>query len=581
MTLPLFPHSLLPIVFHRVYPFLLVLLSWFVVPLMAAQTETTPSDRYRQAKVDSVFRKWDNPTSPGCELGIIRNGEFVYLHGYGMADIDRRIPITSTTVFNIASLSKQFTAASLVLLSQQGKLSLDDDVRKYIPELPDYGKPITIRKLLNHTSGIRDYVQMMFLAGSRYGTLTKNADALKMIVRQKALNFTPGDEWLYSNSGYVLASLIVERVSGESLGAFERENIFEPLGMNNTSVVNDHNLVIAQRALGYGPGLKGSFQEMVTNWENTGDGGVHSTVGDLLRWDRNFYDPKLGGKGMIEQLVTPGRLNDGTVLQYALGLGVREYKGLKVVNHEGEWAGYRAEFMRFPDQHFSIIILCNLSTMVPLQLAERVADICLAGEMRKTQQERGDTSSAEKTVRYSIDELSRYGGLYRSPADELVRGVVVKDGKLLYVRGANNVTELVPLGNDRFLMKGIPVETNVIFTRSSPGSVSGMQIVTKGTKPIIFEAFISVVPSPELLGHYAGVYRSDELGVDYRVFVRDSSLFMHTTYPDDDHLVPTVPDVFKVEDAGVVRFSRSDGHSVVGFSFTFGKVRNIKFVRTH
>src|SRR5690606_14090452 len=269
------------------------------------------------------------------------------------------------------------TAASILLLAQEGKLSLDDDVRDHLPELPAYGTPITIRHLLNHTSGIRDYIGVLNMGGTRYDDVTTPQDALEAIVRQKQLNFEPGTEHLYSNSGYFLLSIIVERVAGKSLRDFARERIFAPLGMERTRYLGSYDDVVPDRAIGYEPRDDGTLRADMPRWLQFGDGAVFSTVEELLRWDSNYYAPTVGGPALLDSLHERGVLADGTRLEYALGLIHGKHGGQRTVSHGGSWGGYRAELLRFPDQRFSVAVLCNVATADPSSLALRVADVHL------------------------------------------------------------------------------------------------------------------------------------------------------------------------------------------------------------
>jgi len=251
-------------------------------------------------------------------------------------------------VFDIGSTSKQFTAASILLLEKQGKLSINDDIRKYVPELPDYGRKITIVQLLNHTSGLRDYLTLMELAGIPIDSVTTDADALALVTRQKALNFAAGSEWLYSNTGFFLLSTIVQRVSGKTLRDFAAENLFAPLEMTHTQFRNSHSALIANRALAYDEQENhAGYTLNVSYFEQTGDGAVHTSVEDLLKWDENFYSPRVGGKEFLAEIQERGKLNDGKVLEYAKGLFLQDYRGLHTVSHGGSWGGYRAELLRF------------------------------------------------------------------------------------------------------------------------------------------------------------------------------------------------------------------------------------------
>jgi CubicO group peptidase (beta-lactamase class C family) len=277
-----------------------------------------------------------------------------------MANLEHNIPISSTTVFRIASTSKQFTATCVILLAEQGKLSLNDDVRKYLSEMPEYESPITIRHLIHHTSGIRDYLELIELAGMSDHDYYTDEEALEMLTRQKELNFKPGDEYLYSNSGYLLLSIIVQRGSGKSLHEFAEEHIFKPLGMRNTHFHDDHRMIVKNRAAGYSPRENDGYQIRMTTLDIVGDGGVFTTIEDLFLWDQNFYHNRLGEKNLISQLLTPGMLNNGEKLNYAFGLAVSDYRGLRLISHGGSFAGFRAQMIRFPEQKLSVICLANL-----------------------------------------------------------------------------------------------------------------------------------------------------------------------------------------------------------------------------
>src|SRR5690606_17154623 len=301
------------------------------------------------ARVDSLFAEWDRPGSPGCALGVVRDGRLDYARGYGYANLDHDVPITPSTVFYIASVSKQFTAASIVLLAQQGRLSPDDDVRAYIPELPDYGATITIRHLIHHTSGLRDYLTLMLLAGMRLEDVHTDAEVLDLVTRQAALNFTPGERYLYSNTGYLLMAEIVRRVSGKSLREFADEHIFRPLGMANTHFHDDRTMVVRNRALAYARNEDGSFRlDVWSNFDKVGSGGLLASVEDLALWDLNAEHQKVGGAALREQMLGRGVLNDGDTLDYAFGLIIGEYRGLRTVGHSGGSMGFRAHHLRFP-----------------------------------------------------------------------------------------------------------------------------------------------------------------------------------------------------------------------------------------
>src|ERR1700745_4157418 len=357
---------------------------------------------------DEVFADLTKAGSPGCALAVARGGKILYEKGYGLANIEEGVEIMPRTVFDIGSTSKQFTAASILLLEKQGKLSVQDDIRKYLPEIPDYGHTITIRHLLNHTSGLRDYLTLFELAGVNTDSVTTDDDALAIITRQKALNFEPGSDWLYSNSGFFLLSVIVKRVSGKTLRQFATENIFEPLQMTQTVFRDEHTQLVPNRAMAYDPKEAGTDYALnVSYFEQTGDGAVHTSVEDLLKWYENFYSGKVGGKDFLEEIQEPGKLNNGKTLNYAKGLFVGIYRGLRFVDHGGSWGGYRAQLLRFPEQHLSVVCLCNVGDSSPEKRAFQVAETYL-GALMKERPAAKEQKEAEKkaTVAIPADKLA-------------------------------------------------------------------------------------------------------------------------------------------------------------------------------
>src|SRR5271154_5327829 len=333
-------------------------------------------------KVDQIFSVYDKPGSPGCSLGVIRNGDFIYRKAYGSANLELGVPLSLQSVFYMGSVSKQFTAASVVLAAEQGYLSLDDDVRKYVPEIPFYGKPITLREMLHHTSGFRDILGLLLLAGRNFEDIHPTPELLDLLSRQKALNYQPGEEFLYSNTNFFLMSVIIKRATGKPLSQFAEENIFKPLGMTHTRFYDDHSVVVPGRVPAYEPRPGGGFRiDWSTNFDKIGDGGLLSSVDDLLLWDRNFYNNKLGKGTLLKEMQTQGVLNNGKQIEYALGLTISTYRGLPIVEHGGALFGYRTELLRFPQQKFSVITLCNLGTSNPGRLSYQVADLYLASQL--------------------------------------------------------------------------------------------------------------------------------------------------------------------------------------------------------
>ena len=394
------------------------------------------SDEKSAAAVDEVFGDLTKSGSPGCALGVYRDGKIIYAKGYGLANIEENVAITAQSVFDIGSTSKQFTASSIVLLEKQGKLSVNDDVRKFSPELPDYGQKITILQLLNHTSGLRDYLTLMELAGINTDSVTTDEDALALIERQKALNFAPGSDWLYSNTGFFLLSIIVKRTSGKTLREFAAENIFTPLEMTRTQFRDDHASLIANRALAYDEKEKeNGYTLNVSYFEQTGDGAVHTSVEDLLKWDENFYNPRVGGQNFLKELQEQGKLNSGKVLDYAKGLFISDYRGLHTVSHGGAWGGYRAELLRFPEQHFSVACLCNVGNANPTERAHEVADVYLGNLMKPKEQRKPEEAEKKEKSEVSLtpQQLQDYAGDYWSEELGVTYRLAVAEGRIKVV----------------------------------------------------------------------------------------------------------------------------------------------------
>jgi CubicO group peptidase (beta-lactamase class C family) len=533
-------------------------------------------DRQLAARVDSLFAPWDKTDSPGCAVAVFRNSEIIHARGYGMASLEHGLAITPKTVFDIGSTSKQFAAMSIVLLAEDGALSLDDDVRRFVPELPDYGNRITIRHLLTHTSGLRDYLTLWSLAGFEAADYTTSAEALSLIARQRSLNFRPGEQYLYSNSGYFLLSVIVERVSGKSLAAYSHERIFAPLGMAHTRFNDDHSAIIANRATGYMPRTEGGYAVSMSNYEQTGDGAVNTSVEDLLRWDENFYTGRVGGRRTLELMQTPAVLKDGRQLTYALGLRVEPYRGLPTVSHGGSWVGYRAELVRFPDQHFSVACLCNRSDANPSRLARRVADIYLADEFTRQEGESGTEPVGSTNTAVSVDAsvLERYVGLYRDPRTGAVIRFAVR-GDTLYDAAPDRSARapLTPIAADRFRRQG---GADVLFQGGDSRQARQVRI-GMGADAITAERIPEANPSATELARYVGTYDSDEIGATYTIAVEGGMLMLHRRRADPIKLVPTYADAFAA-DGLLFAFERRGGR-IVGMTVDAGRTRGLSFTR--
>ncbi len=442
-----------------------------------------------EAKVDQLFAEWNQRDSPGAALAVTRDGEVIYKQGYGMANLEYDIPITTTTIFDIASVSKQFAGFAIATLSHEGKLSIDDDIRTHLPDMPDFGNAITIRHLLHHTSGLRDWVQSLVIAGVGMEDVISFKHILKMARHQKALNFEPGREFLYSNTGYNLLAEIVETVTGDSFREWTDTHIFKPLAMTNTHFHDDHQMVLKNRAYSYQAAENGRFKHAVNNTTALGSSSLYSTVADLAKWILNFENTHIGEQIVIEQMHQRGVLNNGERIGYAFGLNISEYRALKTVGHSGSWRGFRSHLMHFPDQKFGVVILCNLDTFNPLNLAEKVADLYLedvlapakASEPDKAEESAEETKSEPLTPK----QLAEFEGHYYSEeldttytigvrADQLVAQHIRHDDILLTYADGHF------LGDSWFFPE-------IHFIQDDTGDITGFRLTGNRVRNLYFE----------------------------------------------------------------------------------------------
>ena len=439
-----------------------------VVPAQQGAVATAPSPA---AAVDDVFSKWTTAT-PGCAVGVAVAGKPVLMKAYGMADLEHDVRNTPETIFEGGSLSKQFTAMAVQLLAHDGKLSLDDPVRNYIPELPDYGWPLTIRHMLSHTSGLRDWGSIESIAGwPRTTREYTHAHVLEIASRQKSLNFQPGTKWSYSNTGFNLAAIIVDRVSGMSFAEFSKQRIFVPLGLTHTSWRDDHTRIIKNRAIAYS--LQNGEYHIEMPFENVhGNGGILTTVGDLLKWNENLVNPKVGNPKLIAEMTSVGHFNDGKPLAYGLGFFVQEYRGVHNVYHSGSTAGYRAHLNRFTESNTSVAVLCNGSNGDATKSANQVSDGFLGANLLPHPVVMPAPPPVVMNPPPSAEQLKAFAGTYWSDEAETTLTAALDEGVLVLKRRPDTVIKLTATGPDKF--RGSI--GNVAFTRNAAGAVNGLSI---------------------------------------------------------------------------------------------------------
>ena len=551
----------------------------FPVPSPAGAQHIVGARDARALRADSVFGRFDRTDSPGCALGVYQDGKVLYARGYGMASLEHGVPLSPRSVLDVGSISKQFTAMAILMLQKEGKLSLDDPIRKYIPEMPAYADRITLRRALSQTSGLRDLYIMMGQTGQTFAGDT--IDALRVITRSAEPNYEPGARYLYTNSGWILAAQIVYRLTGKTLAQFADERIFRPLGMSDTRYLADATTIIPNGAEGYAPRASGpGFRVARSTYDGAimGAGAVHTTVEDFGRWLSNYDDAAVGGRDIIQTMTTATTLNDGSPAQsgptqaYAIGLSVGTLRGLRVVSHGGSWAGYRGHFLRFPDQHFAVATFCNLTTSGPDSLARKVAGVYL-GDRMQPDSATAWTVALDSTARVEVPaaSLRPLVGVWRNVERGEVRRTRLA-GDTLYFAGTDR-TRIVPLGGGRF--------------RAQPGTelrfegdarVPSRLIVRTTAETVTYTRADTAALAPAALAEYAGDYRSDEVGATHTWKVEKGQLVLYVNERRLGPLEPTYRDGF-ARGGTVVDVERDAKGRVAGFVVEAGRVRHLRFTR--
>ena len=519
-------------------------------------------------EVDQIFAAYNRSGSPGCSVGVIRDGKFIYQKSYGEASLELGVPLSPDSVFYVGSISKQFTAASVVLASEQGLLSLDDNVRKYIPELPDYGHPITLRQMLNQTSGFRDLYDLINFSGHDEADFNSPSEILKLIVRQKGLNNSPGAEWVYSNTNFFLLGVVLQRVTGNTLANYATQNIFLPLGMTHTRFYDDASVVVPGRVPAYDPGANGQFRvDWSTTFAAVGAGGLMTTVGDLALWDSNFYANRLGTGGLVKELQTPGVLNDGNKIAYGMGLIPGNYRGLPIVEHNGALFGYRADLLRFPEQKFTVITLCNVSNALPEEKARQVADIYLKADMQPG-------SMPITAVDKDLPDPAPLAGQYLDPRTHSLDTFSASGGHLK-LSGADlrrkNANQFYDFFGDVFTFEGSNNSMTVSLDTNGETYFSGRRVS-------------QVHMSDAVLQNFAGDYSSPELEASIQLSVEHGNLILKNLSNPPVTLTPIANDEFEVGgnllvSSFLIEFYRDTNGRVSGLSYFEHEARGVEFTR--
>lgn len=529
--------------------------------------------------VDELFNEWSHTNSPGCAIAVIKDGEIIHKKGYGMADLEHDVPIRPSSVFYIGSVSKQFVAACMLLLDEQEKIDLDEDVRTYIPEFPDYGHKISIRNLIHHTSGVRDNLTLWELAGRSHLEEIPEEEIFDMICRQKELNFEPGTKYMYSNSCYFLMSIIVKRVSGLSLREYADKYIFQPLGMRHSIFGDDNRRIIRNRAFAYGKNSDGSFNSMLMRFDLVGSGGLYSTVEDLFLWDQNLYNNKIGARGQafIQDMLTNGTFKDGSTVNYAFALVNGTYKGLQTISHSGALGGYRAVFIQFPEQQFSVIILSNLEIFQPQGLAQKMADIYLADQLQVSEKKTKKKKVQPPIIQLSEKDLAAVEGQYWSSDIGFPLTINLKNDTLRYYDAEWGERTLMPTGMRQFLLSGMDNEVSVQFYPANKDRPRQLAIAFNGKEMARADHFDAKTPTNKELMKLVGSYYSPELDTRYQIKLDKDQLWLKLKNQGWSPMKRIKEDLYTQAKIGQFNFVFGKAGKIEGFRLDAGRVRNLKF----
>lgn len=553
-------------------------LSAFAAPSVARAQHVIGARDARALRADSVFQRFDRTDSPGCALGVYQDGKVLYARGYGMASLELGVALSPRSVLDVGSISKQFTAMAVLMLQQEGKLSLDDPIRKYIPEMPAYADRLTLRRALSQTSGLRDLYVMWSQTGRTFAGDT--IDALRVITRSAEPNYEPGARYLYTNSGWILAAQIVYRLTGKTLAQFADERIFKPLGMLDTRYLSDASLIIPNLATAYSPRATGGFRVARSPYDGAimGAGAVHTTVEDFGRWLANYDAATVGSREIIATMTTATTLNDGTPATsgasqaYAVGLNVGTMRGLRVVSHGGSWAGYRGHFLRFPDQRMAIATFCNLSTSGPDSLARKVAGIYLGDRMQPdSATEWGVALAAAPRVEAPVSELRALTGVWRNVERGEVRRLRLSGDTLFSLDGERS--RVVALGGGRYRAGNA---TELRF--EGVGGAPSRMVTRTAAEAVTWTRADTVALTAAALAEYAGDYRNDEIETTQSWRVEKGELVAYANNRRLGVMEPTYKDGF-VRGGAVFDVQRDAKGRVSGYLVESGRVRHLRFVR--
>jgi CubicO group peptidase (beta-lactamase class C family) len=525
-------------------------------------------------KINKLFRQWDNTNSPGCAVGIVRNDSLIFAKGYGMANLEYSIDNTPATIFHMASISKQFTAYSIILLASQGKLKLDDDIRMYLPWFSKVKEKVTIRNLLNHTSGIRDQWQLLAISGTRLDDVITQEHIIKILSNQKDLNFEPGLKHSYSNSGFTMLAEIVRQVTGKSLRQYTDSVIFKPLGMQHTHFHDDYTEIVKNRSYSYERKDSSHFANSILTYSNAGATSLFTNIEDMSKWIMNFYNHKIGDQKDIDQLTQKAKLNDGTEISYASGIVSDSYKGWKQYSHGGSDAGYRTFITVFPDLKMGFMVFSNLNDFDPGGKAYEMADLFIRDttkQVKETKSEKRDTAEA---ILKDKSSLQKYLGDYISEDGLALKLDIIHD-KLFYHIG-NESQLLVKESNNTYSMFYAP-DVKFKFNISLKDTIA--DVSTKNEKFHLKKYVKNSLPDDISLKKYTGVYYCPELDCRYSIVLKDHTLFLTNNKYSDTRLSLAGTDnlLNNFWWMNHLLVTRNNAHQITGFEVNSGRIMHLRF----
>lgn len=529
-----------------------------------------------ETKIDKIFETMNKPSSPGAAVAVVKDGLVIFRKGYGCAQVEYNIPITPSTIFHVASVSKQFTAMAITMLEAQGKLSADDDIRKYLPTMPDFGKKVTILHLLHHTSGIRDIFDLFVLSGGRMDDVLTRQQMLELIERQKDLNFPPGDRFMYSNSGYTLLAEIVSKVGGKPFADWVKENIFDPLGMSSSHFHDDHEMVVKNRAYSYKITGEKELKKKVLNYDHVGATSLFTTVEDMTNWMRNFSEKRVGGEEAIQKMLTKGILDNGKEIEYARGVRVGSWRGLETIAHSGYDAGFCSRMVYFPGEKLGVVVLCNLESARPTLYAQQVAELYLTGKLKPD--ENAAAAKPGKKIKLKKKQLQSCTGTFFLEKSRTLRRFAIEKNTLYIIRSDNNRSILVPTSATSFYMKKYP-RVKVRFSELAGNTYSRMVVFVPGEIELPAHRVEPFEPTEAELDEFAGAYYSGELDVTWRFSIRDGKLFLKKPRNPEREISPTITNSFTFGFS--ISFKWDSRGKVAGFTVNSGRIIDLKFKKVN